>query len=135
MKTLANALLLVWFALYELIFAAVAILSGLNPYVLAAIFVIGNGCNIICAQMNKLSPYERPMMYNSEIFTTALCGIGVFSYLAVGVCFFVDWKIALAALGCGLILGSFLTFVTNALVVIPLFSIYRGLLKIGEKAQ
>ena len=135
MKTLVNALLLVWFAIYELIFIAIALLTKLNPYVLGALFIIGNGCNIIVSKMEKLSPYERPMAFNSEIYTTALSAIGIFSILPAIVCFFIDWKIALISLAVGLFLGGFVTFIPNALIAKPLHIMYYGLLKLGEKVN
>ena len=133
MKAIVKFLFYLWFAMYELIFVAIALLTKLNPYVLAALFIVGNGCNILYANMNKLSPYERPMAYNSEIFTSALCGIGFFSYIPIGVCFFFDWKIALIGLVVGLFLGGFFTFIANGLIVKPLFALYSMLGRMADK--
>ena len=135
MKFITNALLILWFALYEVIFIAIALLTKLHPTVLSMIFLVGQGCNVLWAHMSKFSPYERPIMYNSEIFTTALTTIGMFSYLAVIVLFFIEWRIALIALAVGLILGGFFKSASDILIARPLYIMYAKLVDFARKRQ
>ena len=135
MKTLANALLLVWFALYELIFAAVAILSGLNPYVLAAIIVLCNGCLTIGYDA-KMNPEKLPPIYQSQLVAKNIDMICFCAIVGTIVCLFVDWKIALIAYVVSLFVGKYVIKpFSRVLITDPLALLYAGLLKLGEKAQ
>ena len=121
--------LMVWSYLivFELIFIAVALLTRLNTYVLIGIFTICCACGIKYHRMMQMSKFERPLIYNRDLFCAAFNLVNVFGYVPIIVCFFINWKTALIGLPIGLFGGAFLTGITYYLIELPLCAMHRAL--------
>lgn len=126
-------MLVLFLVLYELIFIGIALITKLNPYVLIGIYAICCACGIKYHRMMKMSAFERPLIYNKDMFCAAFNLVNIFGYLPIIACFFIDWKIALIGLPVGLFGSAFLTGLIHYIVEIPLCAMHRALDTYAEK--
>lgn len=132
-RLLTSALVILWLLLYPALFVGGAFLSRFNPYYFAALMILCNSVNCVLASANRQSPYERPMMYNSETLLSGLYVVGNCMWVALLVCLFIDWKIALLGLVASLLCSGFITFLASWLVVAPMYFLLSALLAFAKR--